>query len=60
MLPASLKVPLQDHLKRVKAVHQQDLADGWGRVLLPNALDRKYTNAPQDWRWQWVFPQDHR
>jgi integron integrase len=52
MLPDSLKVPLQDHLKRVKAVHQQDLADGWGRVLLPNALDRKYPNAPKDWRWQ--------
>ena len=60
MLPDSLKVPLQDHLKRVKAVHQQDLADGWGRVLLPNALDRKYPNAPKDWRWQWVFPQDRR
>lgn len=28
MLPDLLKVPLQDHLKRVKAVHQQDLADG--------------------------------
>ena len=27
---------------------------------LPNALDRKYPNAPQDWRWQWVFPQEHR
>ena len=60
MLPDSLKVPLQDHLKRVKAVHQQDLADGWGRVQLPHALDRKYPNAPKDWRWQWVFPQDRR
>ncbi|MBI4002473.1 MAG: integron integrase, partial [Nitrospira defluvii] len=60
MLPESLKAPLQEHLKQVKAVHQQDVADGWGRVLLPNALDRKYPNAPQEWRWQWVFPQDHR
>jgi len=60
MLPDSLKVPLQDHLKQVKAVHQQDLAGGWGRVLLPNALDRKYPNASKDWRWQWVFPQDRR
>lgn len=60
MLSESLKGPLQDHLKQVKAVHQQDVADGWGRVQLPNALDRKYPNAPQDWRWQWVFPQDHR
>jgi len=60
MLPESPKVPLQDHLKQVKAVHQQDMADGWGHVQLPHALDRKYPNAPKDWRWQWVFPQEHR
>ena len=60
MLPESSKVPLQDHLKKVKAVHQKDMADGWGCVLLPNALDRKYPNASSDWRWQWVFPQEHR
>jgi integrase len=23
-------------------------------------LDRKYPNAPADWRWQWVFPQENR
>ena len=60
MLPESLKKPLQDHLHRVKEVHEKDLADGWGRVLMPDALDRKYPNAPTDWRWQWVFPQENR
>jgi integrase len=60
MLPELLKVPLQDHLKRVRAIHERDLADGWGRVLLPDALDRKYPNAPKEWRWQWVFPQENR
>lgn len=60
MLPESLKPPLQEHLKRVKAVHERDLAEGWGRVQLPMALDRKYPNAPKDWRWQWVFPQEGR
>jgi len=60
MLPASTKASLQGHLTKVKAVHQQDVADGWGRVQLPDALDRKYPNAPKDWRWQWVFPQEHR
>jgi len=60
MLPASLKAPLQEHLKTVKAIHESDLADGWGRVLLPDALDRKYPNAPKEWRWQWVFPQENR
>ena len=27
---------------------------------MPEALDRKYPNAPADWRWQWVFPQTNR
>ena len=60
MLPESLKTPLQDHLKKVKALHDRDLADGWGRVQMPTALDRKYPSAPADWRWQWVFPQENR
>jgi integrase len=60
MFPESLEVPLQDHLKRVKTIHEKDLADGWGRVQMPNALDRKHPNAPADWRWQWVFPQENR
>lgn len=60
MLPESVKTQLQEHLKRVKSVHERDLADGWGRVLLPDALDRKYPNTPKEWRWQWVFPQEYR
>jgi len=39
MLPESLKTPLQDHLKKVKALHERDLGDGWGRVQMPTALD---------------------
>ena len=60
ILPESLKTPLQDHLKKVKARHERDLADGWGRVEMPYALDRKYPNAAAEWRWQWVFPQENR
>jgi integron integrase len=60
MLPESLKAPLQDHLMKVKAIQEKDLAEGWGRVQLPDAADRKYPNAPKEWRWQWVFPQENR
>ena len=59
MLPGSLKVLLQGHLKKVKAIHERDLAEGRGRVQMPAALDRKYPSAPKDWRWQWVFPQEN-
>ncbi|WP_425523894.1 tyrosine-type recombinase/integrase [Desulfatitalea alkaliphila] len=60
MLPESLKAPLQEHLKKAKRMHEQDLGDGWGQVILPDALDRKYPNAPAEWRWQLVFPQKNR
>src|SRR3989337_1953434 len=56
MLPDSLKEPLRRHLVKVKAIHEKDLAAGWGRVQVPGALDRKYPNAPREWRWQWIFP----
>jgi integron integrase len=60
MVPRSLAAPLQSHLTRVKAIHERDLGAGWGRVELPDALQRKYPRAPAEWRWQWVFPQRHR
>jgi len=60
MLPKSLKNPLEQHLRKVRVVHEKDLAEGWGRIPLPDALDRKYPNASREWRWQWVFPQEHR
>ena len=60
MLPESPKKPLQNHLRSVKAIHEKDLAEGWGRVQMPDALDRKYPNASKEWRRQWVFPQEKR
>ncbi len=56
MLPASVTAELHDHLVSVKRQHQQDLGRGFGAVLLPYALDRKYPNANRDWVWQFVFP----
>lgn len=47
---------LQNHLEKVKAIHVQDLADGFGAVYLPYALAKKYPNAERGWGWQYVFP----
>ena len=44
----------------VKAIHRKDLSEGYGRVPMPGALDRKYPNASKEWRWQWIFPQEKR
>ncbi len=60
MLPETVKDPLRDHLRKVRAVHEKDVAEGWGRVHPPDALGRKYPNAAVEWRWQWAFPQERR
>ncbi|MBW8372299.1 MAG: integron integrase [Thiobacillus sp.] len=60
MLPAMLVEPLKAHLKQVKVLHDQDVAEGFGEVYLPYALDRKYPNAAREWGWQYVFPSKNR
>lgn len=60
MLPAAVAVPLKAHLNQVRDLHQQDVAEGFGEVYLPYALDRKYPNAGRDWGWQYVFPSKNR
>ena len=56
MLPVAARDRLRQHLDTVKATHVRDLASGLGRVVLPEALDRKYPNAALEWGWQFVFP----
>jgi len=56
VLPTATIEPLERHLEAVKRQHQDDLMRGFGRVVLPFALDRKYPNAPTEWAWQFVFP----
>lgn len=60
MLPRNLIDPLRTHLAKVHQLHEQDLAEGFGRVYLPFALDRKYPNADREWGWQYVFPSSRR
>ena len=56
VLPNALVERLRSHLAMVKAQHDADLSLGAGAVALPEALGRKYPNAPREWIWQWVFP----
>lgn len=55
-LPVSVIPALQLHLNTVWALHQEDLANGYGEVELPHAMAQKYKTAAWDWGWQYVFP----
>jgi integron integrase len=56
ILPRALEPALQRHLAMTKLLHEDDLANGYGSVYLPNALGRKYPSASKEWGWQYVFP----
>ena len=58
--PNSLIPEIKHMLEDVKALHQKDLAEGYGETILPNALDAKYTAAPKEWAWQFIFPASQR
>ncbi len=60
MLSERLLEPLRTQLAKVRALHEQDLAGGFGDVYLPFALARKYPKAGRSWPWQYVFPSGSR
>ncbi len=56
MVPDSLVAALQDQLARSRVMYEEDRKAGVAGVWLPEALARKYPNAPLEWTWYWVFP----
>lgn len=56
LLPSAVVPRLSAYLESVRKRHVADLAAGFGRVALPDALARKYPQANREWGWQWVFP----
>lgn len=56
VLPDGARGPLERHLRRVRRLHQRELAAGRGSVELPGAYARKSPQAEREWVWQWVFP----
>ncbi len=59
-LPRVLAQPLKGHMDEARSLHDRDVAEGFGRVWMPDALGVKYPNADASWSWQWVFPAAHR
>jgi integron integrase len=56
MLPLRVIGTLREQVEHARELHRGDLADGFGAVWLPFALDRKYPGAAREWCWQYVFP----
>lgn len=59
-LPDSLVVAVRDQIGEAERVRESDLHDGFGEVSLPDALERKYPNAPFEAGWWYLFPSLNR
>lgn len=55
VLPRRLVDRLREQIERVRRLHEDDLALGFGRVWLPPALRRKYPNAELELGWQYLY-----
>ena len=60
MIPQKLIPELKAHIEKVRQIHKQDLADGWGLVSMPGALAGKFPDGSKEFKWQWLFPQKNR
>jgi hypothetical protein len=49
ILPQTFQEALREHLTSVKEQHVTDLTEGFARVYLWPALERKYPNAGREW-----------
>ena len=59
-LPRVVVPALKEHMGEARLLHDRDVAEGFGRVWMPDALEVKYPNASISWPWQWVFPAAQR
>jgi integrase len=59
LLPKITIDRLRQQIEFVRILYDQDRANGYGEVYLPNALARKYPNAASELAWQYVFPAQH-
>jgi len=55
MLPRTVRASLEEQLAKRKQMHERDLRRGEARVELPDALERKYPRAAQEFGWQFLF-----
>ncbi|MCH2159752.1 MAG: integron integrase [Oleiphilaceae bacterium] len=60
LLPEPIYDSLHDQIRKVKVIHNQDLASGYGEVYMPNRLAQKYPSGAKSLEWQYLFPSANR
>ena len=56
LLPEVLYDALNSQIEKVRLLHDEDLAAGFGEVYMPNRLAIKYPTGAKSLEWQYLFP----
>ena len=56
MIPKSIASELQEHIATVAALHQKDLSNGWGKVVIPWLKGSKLKAREIEFGYQFLFP----
>ena len=54
--PKTILADIRFQVNKVKELHQNDLAQGYGSVYLPSGLANKYKSSAKEFMWQYLFP----
>ena len=55
-LPQVIMPDIKEHLEKVKALHDQDLDQGYAGAFMFDLIEKKYKNSARELVWQWFFP----
>lgn len=56
-IPETIRQDLKAQIEKVSKLHDEDLKAGYDGVFLDDSVEKKYPNAPKEFMYQWVFPQ---
>jgi len=54
--PKTILTDIHAQVEKVKNIHKDDLAQGYGSVYLPPVLINKYKGSAKEFMWQYLFP----
>jgi len=55
-LPQIIMPDIEEHLEKVKALHDKDLDEGYAGAFMFDLIEKKYKNCAMEFVWQWFFP----
>lgn len=60
VMPQKCCNALREQVQKVKLLHKKDKSRGYGKIILPHALAKKYPDQAAALGWQYLFPANKR